>query len=110
MAIICKTTGALLSLAVVLTSVAAAAQKAPDAERGRTLAARLCSNCHETGREPAQNAKVEPPSFRAIAARHHSPEVIAGKIIVPHPEMPQVPLTVGEIRDIVAYIQSLGGN
>jgi mono/diheme cytochrome c family protein len=36
-----------------------------------------------------------------------SPALIAGGIIMPHPAMPGVQLTVPEIRDIVAYILSL---
>lgn len=39
-----------------------------------------------------------------------TPEQIAGRIIVPHPEMPGVSLTAAEIRDIVAYIVSLKRN
>jgi mono/diheme cytochrome c family protein len=34
-------------------------------------------------------------------------ERLAGRIIVPHPAMPNMQLTVPEIRDIVAYILSL---
>jgi hypothetical protein len=37
-------------------------------------------------------------------------EHLAGKIIIPHPAMPGVPLTSAEIRDIVAYIMSLKRN
>jgi hypothetical protein len=36
-----------------------------------------------------------------------SAEQLAGRIIVPHPEMPGVQLTTREIRDIVSYILSL---
>ena len=52
--------------------------------------------------------RADVPSFAAIAARpDNSAERIAGRIIIPHPAMPGVQLTVAEIRDIVAYIQSL---
>jgi mono/diheme cytochrome c family protein len=37
-------------------------------------------------------------------------EHLAGRIIIPHPAMPGVPLTSTEIRDIVAYIMSLKRN
>lgn len=51
------------------------------------------------------------PGFPAIANRPGgTPEQIAGRIIVPHPEMPGVSLTAAEIRDIVAYIVSLKRN
>jgi hypothetical protein len=52
--------------------------------------------------------RVDVPSFPAIANRPGATaERLAGKIIVPHPAMPGVPLTVSEIRDIVTYIMSL---
>jgi cytochrome c len=48
------------------------------------------------------------PSFPSIANRPGaSAEHLAGRIIVPHPAMPGVPLTRAEIQDIVAYIVSL---
>jgi hypothetical protein len=34
-------------------------------------------------------------------------EIIAGRIIIPHPAMPGVALTVDEIRDLALYIMSL---
>jgi hypothetical protein len=54
---------------------------------------------------------VDVPSFPAIANRPGaSAEHIAGRIIVPHPPMPGIPLTSAEIRDIVAYILTLKRN
>lgn len=51
------------------------------------------------------------PSFPAIAGRPGvTAEHLAGRIIVPHPAMPGVPLTAAEIRDIVTYIITLKGN
>ena len=38
-----------------------------------------------------------------------SPERIAGRIVVPHPPMPQIEVTRNEIRDLAAYIMSLKG-
>jgi hypothetical protein len=52
--------------------------------------------------------RVDIPTFAAIAARPDvSGEKIAGAIIIPHPAMPGVQLTVPELRAIVAYILSL---
>jgi hypothetical protein len=39
-----------------------------------------------------------------------SAQQLAGRIIVPHPAMPGVPLTLNEIRDLVTYIMSLKAN
>jgi cytochrome c len=51
------------------------------------------------------------PSFPAIAGRTGiTAEHLAGRIIVPHPAMPGVPLTAAEIRDIIAYILTLKRN
>jgi mono/diheme cytochrome c family protein len=92
---------------VVAATGATAQGLKPDPARGRELAQRLCSNCHDVGNGSA-TARIEPPSFRSIAARPgQTAEGLAGKIIVPHPEMPTVPITLAEIRDIVGYIESL---
>jgi len=79
-----------------------------DARRGHELAARLCTNCHAIERSPAASVQADVPSFPTIANRADTTaEHLAGRIIVPHPAMPGVPLTASEIRDIVAYILSL---
>jgi hypothetical protein len=52
--------------------------------------------------------RADVPSFPVIANRAGTTaEHLAGRIIVPHPAMPRVALTAGEIRDIVAYILTL---
>ena len=85
------------------------AQPSPaDARRGYELAARLCTNCHAIDRQASSSIRVDVPSFPTIANRPGATaEHLAGRIIVPHPAMPGVPLTIAEIRDIVAYIVSL---
>ena len=84
------------------------AQSGPgDARHGHELAARLCTNCHVIDRQ-ASTIRADVPSFPTIASRPGiSAEHLAGRIIIPHPAMPGVPLTTAEIRDIVAYILSL---
>ena len=85
------------------------AQPSPaDAGRGHELAARLCTNCHAIDGETSGPIRADVPSFPTIANRPGaSAEHLAGRIIVPRPAMPGVPLTRAEIRDIVAYIVSL---
>jgi mono/diheme cytochrome c family protein len=79
-----------------------------DPQRGHELAARLCVNCHIVGGETSGPVRADVPSFRTIGNRPGvTPEHLAGRIIIPHPAMPGVPLTAMEIRDIVAYIMSL---
>ncbi|MFM9848843.1 MAG: c-type cytochrome [Hyphomicrobiaceae bacterium] len=94
-------------LCLVASAAICRAQPA-DAKRGHTLAVRLCAQCHlaDGGSPNARLADV--PSFAAIAARPGvSAEQLAGRIIIPHPEMPDVQLTTRELRDIVSYILSL---
>ena len=80
-------------------------------QRGHELAARLCTNCHIIDRETSGTMRADVPSFPVIANRAGATaEHLAGRIIVPHPAMPGVPLTTGEIRDVVAYILTLKRN
>jgi len=85
------------------------AQPSPaDGRRGYELAARLCTHCHAIDRQASSSIRTDAPSFPTIANRPGATaEYLAGRIIVPHPAMPGVPLTIAEIRDIVAYIASL---
>ena len=77
-------------------------------QRGQELAARLCTNCHVIDRQTSSPIRTDVPGFPTIANRPGATaEHLAGRIIVPHPAMPGVPLTAAEIRDIVAYIVSL---
>jgi mono/diheme cytochrome c family protein len=94
--------------ALVSALPAPASAQLANAERGRELSQRLCTNCHVIDASPSGPVRVDVPSFVSIAARPDvSPALIAGGIIMPHPAMPGVQLTVPEIRDIVAYILSL---
>lgn len=79
-----------------------------DTKRGLELSKRLCVNCHYINykRQPVANETA--PSFRKIAnTPGQTEERVAGKLIIPHPDMPTIPLTRSEIRDIIAYIMSL---
>jgi cytochrome c len=85
-----------------------AQKRPPDPVRGREIAEKLCTNCHVV--VPGGVVTSNPASsFPVIAARPgQTPEKIAGSIVVPHPQMPNIALTIAEIRDVVAYISSLG--
>lgn len=98
-----------LMLAQSLAAVApAAAQKAAGKANGRELAGRLCVNCHFLDHGTNTGSGGIAPSFAQIAGKQgQTSERVAGAIIIPHPEMPTVSLTMQEIRDVVAYIMSL---
>lgn len=98
----------LLSLLATSTLAQSAPQPPGSPQRGQVLAERLCSNCHAVGSTAPGTVRADVPSFHAIAGRPGiGAERLAGGIIIPHPAMPGVQLTVAEIRDLVAYILSL---
>lgn len=79
-----------------------------DAKRGEQLSRRVCSGCHAIAPGSAGTINADVPTFAAIASLPDTTaERLAGRIIVPHPPMPNVQLTVAEMRDIIAYILSL---
>src|SRR5215475_12896346 len=101
----------LLFWAFAATAPASAQVGLADAKRGQELAARLCSGCHIVSPGSASTANPDIPTFSAIAGRADTtPERLAGRIIVPHPPMPNTQLTMAEIRDIIQYILSLKGS
>ncbi len=100
---------ACLSLAACMALAAGAAAAQPgDAQRGRELAERACSNCHNVRSEPPATLSSDVASFASVANRPGvTAEMLAGRIIIPHPAMPGVQLSVRELRDVIAYILSL---
>lgn len=77
---------------------------APDPERGREVAERVCVGCHaiEPGVQPRQ---ADVSSFEAIANRpNRTVQSIVDAMYAPHPAMPGIPLTTQEMRDVAAYI------
>lgn len=102
--------GALLVAAALLTpSKATLAQTPSSVMRGQAVAERACAGCHSTdGSQGGGVIKGIPvPSFRAIAARRWTSERLQAFIATPHRPMPATSLDLAEIRDVVAYIQSL---
>lgn len=101
----------LIAAAAVALSAAAvfsAPTKLGDADRGRELAVRLCAGCHVVAPDAGATVNADIPSFAAIAAMPGmNEERMAGRIVVPHPPMPDAQLTVTELRDVIVYIQSL---
>jgi cytochrome c len=107
--------GAMLVGAMLGTGTAVLAQAISlgvpgDVQRGQALAQRLCANCHAVGPKSPNTARADIPSFHSIASRDGTTaQRLAGAIIIPHPAMPGVQLTMAEIREIVVYILSLKG-
>ena len=79
-----------------------------DPAAGKALAERLCAACHSVAPSPAATTSTDVKSFATIARREGlTAEQLAGRIIIPHPAMPDTQLKVSEIRDVIAYILSL---
>lgn len=109
-----STTTLVLALSAFAAALAASAAEAqgppppPDAAKGKEIAERSCSSCHLTGPQATGPVIPNVPPFSAIANfPGQTTERIAGKIIIPHPFMPTLNLTMREIRDLSAYIISL---
>ncbi|MGE0093168.1 MAG: c-type cytochrome [Alphaproteobacteria bacterium] len=98
-----KTT--ITAIAIALTFPLAA--EAADANRGRVIARQWCASCHIV--EPGQPAAADTaPAFATVAndpAR--LPSAQRAWLSNPHPPMPNLALSRGEIDDIVAYLESL---
>jgi mono/diheme cytochrome c family protein len=95
-------------LLLVVTASAANAQLRGDAKNGKAVAERWCSSCHLVSSEQSVGL-ADAPSFRSISERYGSDvRVLENFLADPHPPMPQLSLTREEIRDLLAYIGSLG--
>ncbi len=79
----------------------------PDPAHGQTIVKRWCAGCHQV--TPDQKpVSSDVPSFLFIAHQEKLTEkVLSDFLATPHPRMPDMGLTRGEIADIVAYIKSL---
>jgi len=100
----------LIWMACTSVATAGAMTPRPDPEKGRQLAERICATCHLVSSRAESPVAADVPSFPVIAAKpDQSLEAIAGRIVIPHPPMPEIALTREEIRNVTAYIMSLRG-
>lgn len=80
----------------------------PDATRGQSVSERLCISCHLVKSGQAGNVIAGVPSFAAIANQpDQSSKRISNALMRSHPPMPTMPLTLHEIGDIIAYLDTL---
>jgi cytochrome c len=80
----------------------------PDPLRGQSTSERLCISCHLVKPGQAGNVIAGVPSFAAIANRpDQSSTRITNVLMQSHPAMPTVSLTLHEIGDIIAYLDTL---
>jgi mono/diheme cytochrome c family protein len=98
-----------IAAALGLCGSAALAQTQTAVARGKQIAERVCAGCHAID-DPQGNTVqgTDVPSFIALAGRPgRTPERLKAFIMTPRHPMPAIPLELSEIRDIVAYIESL---
>jgi cytochrome c len=76
---------------------------AQNAENGRRLSERWCSECHAI--DSASDKRHRAPSFASIAARPAiDADVIATFLLLPHATMPNPPLSRNDAQDIALFI------
>lgn len=100
---------AALVAALALPALSVPAGAAGRAEEGQAIAERWCSSCHQVNDQPA-TVTTEAPPFASIAMKYPGEEgalALQAFLADPHPRMPDMSLTRQEIRDLVAYIDSL---
>lgn len=99
---------ATLATAAAFATVAASmAASAADIEHGEKLAREWCSNCHLVTPDQTSGGDSA-PTFSSIAetAEERASDLKAW-LADPHPPMPNFDLTIYEIDDLLAYIESL---
>lgn len=106
-----KKAGAWLLAAALSTLVSLSGARSAewgDGASGRQLAQKLCIGCHAVGKVADGAVLADVPTFWAIGNKPgQSAAAIAGRIVVPHPPMPEIQLTRREIADLAVYILSL---
>lgn len=96
-------TRGLLTLAIV----APTAVEASDLERGKTLAAQWCRSCHLTAPDQVGSLDAAPTFTKIAETAAERADDLRAWLADPHPPMPNFDLTIREIDDLLAYIQSL---
>ncbi|WP_367196599.1 cytochrome c family protein [Amorphus sp. 3PC139-8] len=95
-----------LTLAIGLL-FSGSALAAGDPAHGHQLAQQWCASCHVVDQDQA-TASADVASFYTIAKSENlTPDGLSAFLADPHPVMPNMSLSRGEIADLVAYIVSL---
>jgi mono/diheme cytochrome c family protein len=93
---------------VCAISQPAAAPRQSAIVRGQAIAERACGGCHAIDGSAGSTIQgTAVPTFRAIAGRGWTAQRLETFITTPHRPMPATPLSLSEVRDLVAYIESL---
>lgn len=108
---------AALAAAALVAAIPALAQQPPlptepSPASGHQLAQRLCVGCHVIDSSGSTTAPaVGVPTFRAIANQNGQTGArIKDRLIAPPHQMPDMLLTLREIDDLLAYLETLRAN
>lgn len=86
-----------------------ASAQSPEVQRGVTLARTYCVRCHSIDKLSPSPLTIAPP-FRDLHKRYkveHLAEALAEGIVTGHPTMPEFRFDPGQIRDFIAFLNSL---
>jgi len=104
---------ALATLAALAAAGVALAQppqgRGPSVQHGEALVEQNCAMCHAVGTS-GDSPNPQAPHFRELGRRYPVEdlgEALAEGIIVGHSPMPELRFSGDDVRDIVAYLQSI---
>src|SRR5690348_5890082 len=97
--------GGIVTLAAVIIGCGPGASAAGNAEAGWQMARRWCSGCHVVD-ATGYGTDTAPP-FVTIAQQRGDRRWVRAWLQAPHPPMPNLNLSRGEIDDVIAYLDSL---
>lgn len=101
---------AFIVLALLVAAGSAHAQTAGDPAAGLNIALRNCAMCHVVAGRQTSPVPVGVPTFAAIARMRSTTELsVIAFLQTPHPPMPDLALSRGEMADVASYILSLRG-
>ena len=98
-----------LAALAVTSAMAASPDGAASIQRGHDLAEADCSMCHAIG-PTGDSPNPLSPRFRDLHERYpveDLAEALSEGIMVGHRQMPQFRFAPDEVRDIIAYLQSI---
>ena len=80
---------------------------AADADHGEQIAKRWCASCHLVERGQTSATDQAPPFTYLAKMPDFDANKFAFLLLLPHPNMPNVPLNRTEVADMADYILSL---
>ncbi len=82
------------------------ASAAGNPEAGWQLSRQWCTSCHLVD-EAGQGTDMAPPFPTIARDEHRSEKWLRAWLTSPHPPMPNLNLSRGQIDDVIAYLKSL---